>query len=41
VTKINPKTKEKEYEDLNKTKLGTILLNKSLRGQLKEVFRFL
>ena len=41
VTRIDPKTKEKEYEDLNKTKLGAILLNKSLRGQLKEVFRFL
>lgn len=38
---INPKTKQKEYEKLNKTKLGNILLNKSLREQLKEVFRFL
>lgn len=38
---INPNTKQKEYETLNKTKLGNILLNKSLRGQLKEVFRFL
>lgn len=38
---INPGTKQKEYEKLNKTKLGSILLNKSLRGQLKEVFRFL
>lgn len=38
---INPKTKQKEYERLNKTKLGNILLNKSLRGQLKEIFRFL
>ena len=41
VTRIDSKTKEKEYENLNKTKLGAILLNKSLRGQLKEVFRFL
>ena len=39
--KIDPTTKQKEYEKLNKTKLGSILLNKSLRGQLKEVFRFL
>lgn len=31
----------KKYEPLNKTRLGSILLNKSLRGQLKEVFRFL
>ena len=38
---INPKTKQKEYEELNKTRLGNILLNKSLRAQLKEVFRFL
>lgn len=39
--KINSQTKQKEYEKLNKTKLGNILLNKSLREQLKEVFRFL
>ena len=38
---INPKTNQKEYEKLSKTKLGNILLNKSLREQLKEVFRFL
>ena len=40
VIKTN-KDGSKEYEPLNKTRLGNILLNKSLRGQMKEIFRFL